>query len=110
MNRTISLARGTAEEGGGVVRFRTLVRGGILSAKLSEQFAGLEDLNQRAERGSIEKFRAALQQSPDVEARRVRSVLRLRASTEAPFNESASTVSPTNLPRGLEPRKHSWGN
>jgi len=39
----------------------------FLSAKLSEQFAGLEYLKRRAERASIERFRAALQQIPDVE-------------------------------------------
>lgn len=38
-----------------------------LSAKLSEQFAGLEYLKQRAERASPDKFRAALEQIPDVE-------------------------------------------
>jgi len=43
----------------------------FLSTKLSEQFAGLEYLKQRAERASPDspdKFRAALEQIPDVES------------------------------------------
>jgi hypothetical protein len=39
----------------------------FVSAKLSEQFAGLNYLKRRAERASIDKFRAALLHIPDVE-------------------------------------------
>ena len=39
----------------------------FVSAKLSEQFAGLEYLKRRAERASVDKFRAALLHIPDVE-------------------------------------------
>lgn len=39
----------------------------FLSAKLAEQFADLQYLKERAERASLEKFRAALRQIPDVE-------------------------------------------
>lgn len=39
----------------------------FLSSKLAEQFVDLQYLKERAERASLRKFRAALQQIPDVE-------------------------------------------
>jgi hypothetical protein len=39
----------------------------LVSAALSEQFAGAEYLRRRAERASVERFRAALDQIPDAE-------------------------------------------
>lgn len=39
----------------------------FVSARLSEQFAGLEYLRQRAERANREKFRTALGKIPDVD-------------------------------------------
>lgn len=68
MNRTISLPEYPLKKAGGVGRSRTLVRAEeFLSPKLSEQFAGLEHLKQRAERASAGTFRTALLQIPDVE-------------------------------------------
>ena len=39
----------------------------FVSAALSEQFAGSEYLRRRGERATVEKFRAALDQIPDIE-------------------------------------------
>jgi hypothetical protein len=39
----------------------------FVSAALSEQFAGGEYLRRRGERATVEKFRAALDQIPDIE-------------------------------------------
>jgi len=67
MNRTISLPEDLLKKAEELAAFERLSVEEFLSAKLSEQFAGLEYLKQRAERASAEKFRAALQQIPDVE-------------------------------------------
>ena len=39
----------------------------LVSAALSEQFAGAEYLRRRGERASVQRFRAALAQIPDTE-------------------------------------------
>jgi hypothetical protein len=67
MNRTISLPEDLLKKAEELAALERLSLEEFLSAKLSEQFAGLEYLKRRAERASIERFRAALQQIPDVE-------------------------------------------
>ena len=67
MNRTISLPEDLLRKAGELAAFEHLSVEQFLSARLSEQFAGLDYLRQRAERANDEKFRAALQQVPDVE-------------------------------------------
>jgi len=67
MNRTISLPEDLLKKAEELAALGRLSVEEFLSVKLSEQFAGLEYLKQRAERASAEKFRTALQQIPDVE-------------------------------------------
>ena len=67
MNRTISLPEDLLKKADELAAFERLPLEQFLAAKLSEQFAGLEYLKQRAERASNEKFRAALLHIPDVE-------------------------------------------
>ena len=67
MNRTISLPEDLLKRAEELAAVERVPLEEFLSAKLSEQFAGLEYLKQRAERASAEKFRAALQYVPDVE-------------------------------------------
>jgi hypothetical protein len=59
MNQTISLPEGLLKKAEELAAFEHLSVEQFLSAKLSEQFAGLDYLRQRAERPSDEKFRAA---------------------------------------------------
>ena len=68
MNRTISLPEDLLKKAEELAALERLSVEEFLSARLSEQFAGLEYLKQRAERASAEKFRAALMRIPDVEA------------------------------------------
>ena len=67
MNRTISLPEELLKRAEELAARERLPVEDFLSAKLSEQFAGLEYLKQRADRASSEKFRAALGHVPDVE-------------------------------------------
>ena len=67
MNRTISLPEELLKKAEELAARERLSVEEFLSAKLSEQFAGLEYLKQRADRASKEKFQAALRQIPDVE-------------------------------------------
>ena len=67
MNRTISLPEELLKKAEELAARERLPVEEFLSAKLSEQFAGLEYLKQRADRASSEKFRAALGHVPDVE-------------------------------------------
>jgi hypothetical protein len=66
MNRTISLPEDLLKKADEVAAFEHLSVEQFLSARLSEQFAGLDYLRQRAECASDEKFRASLRQIPDV--------------------------------------------
>jgi hypothetical protein len=67
MNRTISLPEELLKKAEELAARESLSVEEFLSVKLSEQFAGLEYLKQRADRVSTEKFRAALRHIPDVE-------------------------------------------
>lgn len=67
MNRTISLPEDLLKKADELAAFERLSLEQFLSARLSEQFAGLEYLKQRAERASDKKFRGALLHIPDVE-------------------------------------------
>ena len=67
MNRTISLPEELLKKAEELAARESLPVEEFLSARLSEQFADLEYLKQRADRASIEKFRAALRHVPDVD-------------------------------------------
>jgi hypothetical protein len=67
MNRTISLPEELLKKAEELAARERLSVEEFLTAKLSEQFAGLEYLKQRADRATTEKFRPALRQIPDVE-------------------------------------------
>ena len=67
MNRTISLPEELLKKAEELAAREHLPVEEFLCAKLSEQFAGLEYLKQRAERAGAEKFRSALRSIPDVE-------------------------------------------
>jgi hypothetical protein len=67
MSRTISLPEELMKKAEELATFEHLSLEEFLSAKLSEQFADLDYLKQRAERASVEKFRAALLHIPDAE-------------------------------------------
>src|SRR5207248_6423894 len=67
MNRTISLPDDLLKKAEELASFERLSLEEFLSARLSEQFAGLDYLKKRAERASDEKFRNALRYVPDVE-------------------------------------------
>ena len=67
MNRTISLPEDLLKKADGLAASENLSVGQFVSARLAEQFAGLEYLKQRAARAGAEKFRAALLHVPDVE-------------------------------------------
>ncbi len=67
MNRTISLPDDLLKRAEELAALERLSVEQFLSAKLTEQFADLEYLQQRANRASEEKFRTALMQIPDVE-------------------------------------------
>jgi hypothetical protein len=67
MNRTISLPEELLKKAEELAARERLSVEEFLSARLSEQFAGLEYLKQRADRASTEKFQVALRQIPDVE-------------------------------------------
>ena len=67
MNRTISLPGELLKKVEELAAREHLPVEEFLSARLSEQFASLEYLKQRADRASDEKFRAALRSIPDVE-------------------------------------------
>jgi hypothetical protein len=67
MNRTISVPEDLLKKAEEFAAIERLSLKEFLSAKLSEQFADLEYLKQRAERASAEKFRAALLHIPDAE-------------------------------------------
>jgi hypothetical protein len=68
MSRTISLPEDLLKKAEELAALKSLSVEEFLSAKLSEQFADLEYLKQRAERASAEKFRAAIRHIPDVES------------------------------------------
>lgn len=67
MIRTISLPEDLLKKAEEFAAIERMSVEEFLSTQLSEQFAGLEYLRQRAERASDEKFRAALRHVPDVE-------------------------------------------
>ena len=67
MNRTISLPDELLKKAEELAARERLPVEDFLSARLSEQFAGLEYLKQRADRANAEKFKAALDRIPDVE-------------------------------------------
>ena len=67
MTRTISLPDDLLKKAEELASFERLSVEEFVSAKLSEQFAGLDYLRQRAERASDLKFRAALRLIPDAE-------------------------------------------
>lgn len=67
MNRTISLPEELLKKAEELAALQHLSVEEFLSARLSEQLAGLEYLDQRADRAMTENFQAALQQVPDVE-------------------------------------------
>jgi len=67
MNRTISMPEELLKKAEELAARENLSVEEFLSVKLSEQFADLECLNQRADRASSEKFQAALRHIPDVE-------------------------------------------
>jgi hypothetical protein len=67
MNRTISLPEELLKKAEELAARESLSVEEFLSVKLSEQFAGLEYLKQRADRASTERFKAALRHIPDVE-------------------------------------------
>jgi hypothetical protein len=67
MNRSISLPDELLKKAEELAAREHLSVEEFLSARLSEQFAGLDYLKQRADRASAEKFQAALRRIPDVE-------------------------------------------
>jgi len=67
MNRTISLPDELLKKAEELAAREHLSLEEFLSARLSEQFAGLDYLKERADRASTEKFQAALRHIPDVE-------------------------------------------
>jgi hypothetical protein len=67
MNRTISLPEDLLKKAEELAALERLSVEDFLSATLSEQFADLDYLKQRADRASAEKFRVALAHIPDVE-------------------------------------------
>jgi hypothetical protein len=67
MTRTISLPEDLLRKAEELAALERLSVEEFLSAQLSEQFAGLEYLKQRAERASVERFQAALRHIPDAE-------------------------------------------
>jgi predicted DNA-binding ribbon-helix-helix protein len=67
MNRTISLPEELWKKAEELAARERLQVEEFLCAKLSEQFAGLEYLQQRADLASNENFRSALRSIPDVE-------------------------------------------
>jgi hypothetical protein len=67
MNRTISLPEDLLKKAEELAALERLSVEDFLAAKLSEQFADLDYLKQRADRASAEKFQAALRHIPDVE-------------------------------------------
>ena len=66
MNRRILLPEELLKKAEELAAREQLPVAEYLSAKLSEQFADLEYLKQRADRASAEKFREALRSIPDV--------------------------------------------
>jgi hypothetical protein len=67
MNRTISLPEDLLEKAEELAALERVSVEEFLSAKLSEQFADLEYMKQRADHAGAEKFGATLQYIPDVE-------------------------------------------
>ena len=67
MNRAINLPEDLLNRAEVLAAFESVSVEQFVSATLSEQFAGLEYLKQRAERASLERFQAALRQIPDME-------------------------------------------
>jgi hypothetical protein len=67
MSRTITLPDEIMRQVEELAAFERVSVEEFVSAKLSEQFAGLKYLKRRAERASLDKFRAALLHIPDVE-------------------------------------------
>lgn len=67
MNRTISLPEEILRKADELAALAHLPVEQFVSARLSEQFAGLEYLMHRADRATAEKFQAALLQIPDAE-------------------------------------------
>jgi hypothetical protein len=67
MNRTISLSEDLLRQADELAAFEHVSVEQYLAAKLTEQFAELDYLKERAGRASAEKFRAALLHIPDVE-------------------------------------------
>ena len=67
MNRTISLPEDLLKKAEELAALERLSVEDFLAAKLSEQFADLDYLKQRAERASNETVRLALRHIPDME-------------------------------------------
>ena len=67
MSRTISLPEEILRQAEQLAAREHVSVEELVSAALAEQFAGAAYLRRRAERASAEKFRAALDQIPDVE-------------------------------------------
>lgn len=67
MNRTISLPEDLLDKADQLAAVERVSVEQFLSERLTEQFAGLDYLNKRAERASLAGFRAALQHLPDAE-------------------------------------------
>jgi hypothetical protein len=67
MNRTISLPEELLKRAEELAARERVPVEVFLSAKLSEQFSGLEYLKQRADRATNEKYQAALAKVADVE-------------------------------------------
>jgi len=67
MNRMVSLPDDLLKKAEELASFDGLSLEEFVSARLSEQFADLDYLKQRAERASEEKFRAALRFIRDAE-------------------------------------------
>ncbi len=66
MSRTISLPDEILQQAEELAAHENISVEELVLAALSEQFAAAQYLRRRAERASVERFRAALDQIPDV--------------------------------------------
>ncbi len=67
MSRTISLPEEIVRQAEELAAREHISVEELVSAALSEQFAGAEYLRRRGERASMERFRAALERIPDAD-------------------------------------------
>ena len=67
MSRTVSLPEEILRQAEELAEREHVSVEELVSAALSEQFAGAEYLRRRSERANVERFRAALDQIPDAE-------------------------------------------